>query len=109
MPPARQLRSNSVSLDEYRVQDPPSNTPVYLRRTDDVSKGRTVYRVIFPELLQAALAEDATPMYLLAKWVLEGDQIFVFEEEDVIHVAEDEEDVYIQLGCWLDELLARKA
>jgi hypothetical protein len=35
---------------------------------------------------------------------LEGDQIFVFEEEDVIHVAEDEEDVYIQLGCWLDEL-----
>ena len=78
-----------------------------------MSKGRTVYRVIFPELLQAALAEDATPLYLLAKWVLEawleGDQIFVFEEEDVIHVAEDEEDVYIQLGCWLDELLARKA
>jgi hypothetical protein len=78
-----QLRSNSVSLDEDRVQNPPSNTPVYLRRTNDVSKGRTVYRVIFPALLQAALAEDATPLYLLAKWVLEGDQIFVFEEEDI--------------------------
>ena len=76
-------------------------------REHDVARseqiGRTVFSVNLAELLQAAQSEDAAPM-----WVLEGDQIFIFEEEDVEHIAENHKDVYDQLAYWLDELVARK-